>query len=117
MADDDETPTSPETPEAKPAPKRRRTRKKATEEPQASTAVPEPAVEPEAEAAEAAASAEDSAAPDANEFEEDPILALQRTLLDAALPHACIDGWTREMLAMAARPVSVARSARYSSWW
>ena len=106
MAEDNENPTPPEPPEepagGKPAPKRRRSRKKAEETTQASAAAPDPAVEAEA-AANPQAGAGDAPDPEAAEdFEEDPVLALQRALLDAALPHACMDGWTRETLAMAA---------------
>ncbi len=34
--------------------------------------------------------------------EEDPIRKLQREILDAALPHICFEGWTRDVLARAA---------------
>lgn len=106
MADDNDTPMSPEPPEEKPAPKRRRTAKKAEDTAQASAAAPEPSV-----AAGAAGATDEPAAepePAAEDLEEDPILALQRTLLDAALPHACIDGWTKEMLALAAADAGLA---------
>ena len=105
MMADDETPITPEAPEEKPAPKRRRTRKKAEDVAQASAATePDPAVD--ASSTDASGEGAQEAAPELDsveeDFEEDPILALQRDILDAALPHACIDGWTREMLALAA---------------
>ena len=103
MTDEDDTPA----PEKKPAPKRRRSRKKAEETAQASAAAPETG----ASAASEAAPDPEPAAEAASEAEadvEDPILALQRTILDAALPHACIDGWTAGTLAMAAADAGLA---------
>lgn len=104
MADENDTPTPPETPKEKPAPKRRRTAKKSNETPQASAAAPGPSMA----AADASHESASAPEPEAAESEEDPILALQRTLLDAALPHACIDGWTKEMLALAAADAGLA---------
>lgn len=112
MADENDTPipaeTPPESSEGKPAPKRRRTRKKAAGTAKASAAAADATAGSQAKVdvgPEAATAAGSDAAGDndrVEDFEEDPILALQRTLLDAALPHACIDGWTRDMLALAA---------------
>lgn len=103
MADDNDTPIPPETPEEKPASKRRRTRKKAAGTVQASAAADANA-DAKAEAETGPEAGSDAAAEDdhVEDLEEDLVLALQRTLLDAALPHACIDGWTRDMLALAA---------------
>jgi ubiquinone biosynthesis protein COQ9 len=50
------------------------------------------------------------AADDTADSADDRHLALQRTILDAALPHACIDGWTREMLARAAVEAGLAEA-------
>jgi|GEM_PF-105650 len=50
---------------------------------------------------EATAHADDDALGE-EEPVEDPHRALQRAILDAALPHIAFDGWTREVLAQAA---------------
>ena len=83
---------------------------------------PDPATEPhgtepeatagegEAQAAAPSGMAEDDLAaevgadesPDDEEPIDDPHRALQRAILDAALPHIAFDGWTREALVLAA---------------
>ena len=66
---------------------------------------PEAAGEPEREAAaEAGMSDEELEAGLAADEEapEDPHLVLQQTILEAALPHAAFDGWTRETLVQGA---------------
>lgn len=123
MTDENDTPAPPGPPEDEPAPKRRRSRRTAAETPEAGAAsTGEAAKAEEAVRAEAAARPEEDMAAayaageagdatadaEAEADEEDPILALQRQILDAALPHACIDGWTREMLAMAALEAGLA---------
>ena len=114
MTDDNETPV----PDEKPAPKRRRSRKSAPKNAASSageaaqTAKTEPDGMTAGARATASAPADDSGASDNGGADrhaaEEEMAALQRTILDAALPHVCIDGWSRETLAIAAAEAGLA---------
>ena len=62
---------------------------------------PEPADRTGESSPAGSSQAEDSALGDEDPM-EDPHRALQRAILDAALPHIAFDGWSREVLARAA---------------
>ena len=66
-----------------------------------------PQPDPRADGTQSADAAADATADDADDIGIDPHRDMQCAILEAALPHAAFDGWTREVLAQAAFDVGL----------